>query len=57
MLRSAQMRINRRTRSVDEIRPVGEILSDSLKKEISGLADRQAEISEMTIRLMEKVGQ
>jgi hypothetical protein len=58
MLRSAQLRINRRTKSIDEIRPkTSKPLGDSMKDEINGLAKRQSEISEMTIRLMEKVGQ
>jgi hypothetical protein len=52
------LRINRRTKSIDEIRPkTSKPLGDSMKDEINGLAKRQSEISEMTIRLMEKVGQ
>ena len=57
MLRSAQLRINRRTKSIDEIRPTDKAMNQSMKDEVAGLAKRQAEISEMTIKLMEKVGQ
>ncbi|MEC9092435.1 MAG: hypothetical protein VX438_07000, partial [Planctomycetota bacterium] len=57
MLRSAQLRINRRTKSIDEIRPMNKPLTESMKTEVAGLAKRQSEISEMTIKLMEKVGQ
>jgi hypothetical protein len=54
LLRSAQLRINRRTVSLDAARPKGAPLDDVLKGETKKIAERQAEIAEMTIRILER---
>ena len=54
LLRSAQLRVNRRTVSLDQTRPAGGPLDDALKGETQKIADRQAEIAEMTVRILER---
>ena len=54
LLRSAQLRINRRTVAIDTARSEGTQLTDVMKQELQGLAGRQAEIGEMTIRILER---
>ena len=54
LLRAAQLRINRRTVSLDQTRPSTGPLDDSLKGETQKIADRQAEIAEMTLRILER---
>jgi hypothetical protein len=54
LLRSAQMRINRRTVALDQARPKAGPLDDVLKGETRKIADRQSEIAEMTVRILER---
>jgi hypothetical protein len=54
LLRSAQLRINRRTVALDEARPKNAPLDDLLKGETKKIADRQLEIAEMTVRILER---
>jgi hypothetical protein len=54
LLRSAQLRINRRTVALDQSRPRGGPLDDVLKGETRKIADRQSEIAEMTVRILER---
>jgi hypothetical protein len=54
LLRSAQLRINRRTVAIDQARSEATALNDVMKQELQGLAQRQAEIGEMTIRILER---
>ena len=54
LLRAAQLRINRRTVAFDTARtPMGE-LDEVMKQEITNLSQRQAEIGDMTIRILER---
>jgi hypothetical protein len=55
LLRFSQLRINRRTESFDKHRAAE--LDDSLKQEVQNIAQRQAEIAEMTIRILERIEQ
>jgi hypothetical protein len=54
LLRSAQLRINRRTVALDHSRPSGGQLDATLKDETRKLPERQAEIAEMTVRILER---
>jgi hypothetical protein len=54
LLRSAQLRVNRRTAAVEAARPKGGQLDDVLKTELQTIANRQAEIGDMTIRILER---
>jgi hypothetical protein len=54
LLRSAQLRINRRTAAIETARPKEGTLDESLKGEAQTVAIRQAEIAEMTIRILER---
>ena len=54
LLRSAQLRINRRTVAIETARPKEGTLDESLKGEAKTIATRQAEIAEMTIRILER---
>jgi hypothetical protein len=54
LLRSAQLRINRRTLSLDQARPKAGPLDDVLKGETQKIAERQAEIAEMTVRILQR---
>jgi hypothetical protein len=54
LLRSAQLRINRRTAAIEAARPKEGTLDESLKGEAQTIATRQAEIAEMTIRILER---
>ncbi len=53
LLRSAQLRINRRTVALDQARPTQSKLDEVLKGETRKLAERQLEIAEMTVRIVE----
>jgi hypothetical protein len=53
LLRAAQLRVNRRTKAFDEIRPDGP-LDDVLRKEIVGIAERQDVITAMTESILER---
>jgi hypothetical protein len=54
LLQAAQLRVNRRTLALDASRlPTGE-LAEPLKQELGKLAQRQAEIGEMTVRILER---
>jgi hypothetical protein len=54
LLRSAQLRINRRTAALDQARPAHFKLDDPLKAESRKIAERQMEIAEMTARILER---
>jgi hypothetical protein len=54
LLRAAQMRINRRTTSVATARAEDAPLDENLKNEVQTIANRQSEIAEMTIRILER---
>jgi len=54
LLRSAQLRINRRTVALDQTRPKSGSLDETLKDETHKIATRQAEIAEMTVRILER---
>ena len=54
LLRSAQLRINRRTAAIEAARPKEGPLDDVLKNEAGTIAGRQAEIAEMTVRILER---
>jgi len=54
LLRSAQLRINRRTVALDQARPSGAPLDGVLKGETQKIAERQAEIAEMTVKILER---
>lgn len=54
LLRSAQLRVNRRTAAIEAARPKEGPLDESLKGEAQTIATRQAEIAEMTIRILER---
>jgi hypothetical protein len=54
LLRAAQMRVNRRTVSLEQARPKEGPLDDVLKGETQKVAERQAEIGEMTVRILER---
>lgn len=56
LLRSAQLRVNRRTAAIEAARPKEGALDESLKGEAQTIATRQAEIAEMTIRILERSG-
>ncbi|MGV3607600.1 MAG: hypothetical protein ACO1RA_14430 [Planctomycetaceae bacterium] len=53
LLRLAQMRVNRRTRSLDAAREEGG-LDDTLKQEVHAISERQSELSEMTLRITQR---
>lgn len=53
LLRLAQMRVNRRTRSLDAAREDGG-LDDTLKQEVHAISERQSELSEMTLRITQR---
>jgi hypothetical protein len=54
LLRSAQLRVNRRTTAIEAARPKEGPLDETLKGEAQTIAGRQAEIAEMTIRILER---
>jgi hypothetical protein len=54
LLRSAQLRINRRTVALDQARPTNAKLDEALKDETRKIAERQLEIAEMTVRILER---
>jgi hypothetical protein len=54
LLRAAQMRINRRTASIATARAADAPLDENLKNEVQTIANRQSEIAEMTIRILER---
>jgi hypothetical protein len=54
LLRSAQLRINRRTSAIDAARPKEGPLDETLKDEALTIATRQSEIAEMTIKILER---
>ena len=54
LLRSAQLRINRRTAAIEAARPKEGPLEAPLKDEAQTIATRQSEIAEMTIRILER---
>jgi len=56
LLRLSQLRVNRRTESFDKSRPKTE-LEPVLKQEVMNISQRQAEIADMTIRILERAQQ
>lgn len=55
MLRGAQLRVNRKTNQLNEINQQDLLPNDQLNQELQRLSGRQAEIIEMTQRLMESI--
>jgi hypothetical protein len=55
MLRGAQLRVNRKTRQLNEINLQDLLPTQQLNEELSRLSGRQTEIIEMTQRLMESI--
>ena len=55
MLRGAQLRVNRKTRQLNEINQQALLPTPQLNEELSRLSGRQSEIIEMTQRLMESI--
>jgi uncharacterized low-complexity protein len=53
LLRLSQLRVNRRTESFDKARPATD-LEPVLKQEVMNISQRQSEIAEMTIRILER---
>jgi hypothetical protein len=53
LLRLSQLRVNRRTESFDKARPATN-LEPVLKQEVMNISQRQSEIAEMTIRILER---
>ena len=53
LLRLSQLRVNRRTDSFDTNRPKT-ALEPVLKQEVMNISQRQAEIADMTIRILER---
>lgn len=56
LLRLSQLRVNRRTESFDKARPATD-LEQVLKQEVMNISQRQSEIAEMTIRILERASQ
>jgi len=56
LLRLSQLRVNRRTESFDKARPASG-LEPVLKQEVMNISQRQSEIAEMTIRILERASQ
>jgi hypothetical protein len=54
LLRAAQLRINRRTAAIETARPKEAPLPENLKTDAETIARRQAEIAEMTIKILER---
>jgi hypothetical protein len=57
LLRAAQLRVNRRTQAVDASRPEGADFDATQKGELGKTAQRQAEIAEMTQKILERIEQ
>lgn len=55
MLRGAQLRVNRKTHQLNEINQQDLLPNDQLNQELQRLSGRQAEIIEMTQRLIESI--
>jgi len=53
LLKAAQMRVNRRTTSFDTNRPKGQ-LEPALNKEVKNIAQRQAEVAQMTQEMIDR---
>jgi len=53
LLKSAQLRVNRRTKSFDKARPDGP-LDTEMKSQVEKIAERQAEVAEMTEEMTER---
>ncbi|XRN63376.1 hypothetical protein NA78x_003971 [Anatilimnocola sp. NA78] len=56
LLRAAQLRVNRRTESLESARPAEGEFDDVLKGEVRKVSERQSDIGEMTIRILERSG-
>ncbi|MEX2027864.1 MAG: hypothetical protein WEH44_11195, partial [Pirellulaceae bacterium] len=57
LLRAAQLRVNRRTHALDGSRPDGADFDATQKTELVKTAQRQAEIAEMTHKILERIEQ
>ena len=53
LLKSAQLRVNRRTKSFDRARPDGPLEAE-MKSQIVKIAKRQQEVAEMTEEMLER---
>jgi hypothetical protein len=56
LLRAAQLRVNRRTTSLEAARPETGEFDNVLKQEVQKVSERQADIGEMTLRILERSG-
>jgi uncharacterized low-complexity protein len=56
LLRAAQMRVNRRTESLEQARPADGEFDMVLKDEVRKVSERQADIGEMTLKILERSG-
>jgi uncharacterized low-complexity protein len=56
LLRAAQLRVNRRTAALEASRPESGEFDPVLKQEVRKVAERQAEIGEMTLKMVERSG-
>jgi hypothetical protein len=53
LLRSAQLRVNRRTKSFDDVRPAGE-LDEVLREEVVKISKHQDKVAAMTRAMIER---
>jgi hypothetical protein len=56
LLRAAQLRVNRRTESLEQARPAEGEFDLVLKDEVRKVSERQADIGEMTLKILERSG-
>jgi DNA repair exonuclease SbcCD ATPase subunit len=54
LLRAAQLRINRRTDSLEKAKEAAGKVDETQKQELQTISRRQAEIAEMTVRILER---
>jgi hypothetical protein len=54
LLRSAQMRVNRRTQAFDQARPAEGGVDDLLRGELAKIAALQEEIAALTLEMIER---
>jgi uncharacterized low-complexity protein len=57
LLRAAQMRVNRRTAALEAARPMAGEFDSVMKQEVQKVSERQADIGEMTLKILERSGQ
>jgi hypothetical protein len=57
LLRAAQLRVNRRTTALEASRPAEGEFDSVMKEEVQKVSQRQADIGEMTLKILERSGQ